>query len=157
MTKKAKTKNQKRDYALYQVALKILLIKDNKILFLRDATSGYWDLPGGRIDNVENKVSLKKILAREIREELGGRVKYKLGNPVFQFRRSTKTKGVCNFLTVYEAEYLGGDINLSFEHSNYEYINPTAYKFKKKDFFNREEYLAHLDYFKNGWQGLDNY
>ncbi len=138
----------KRDYGIYQVALKLLLKKGNKILFLRDVPSGYWDLPGGRIDNVESEVPLEKILAREIKEELGGKVKYKLGHPAFQFRRKTKMKGVYNLLTVYEAKHVAGDIKLSFEHSSYEWINPKVYKFKKKDFFNKEEYLAHIEYFQ---------
>ncbi|MCH8741977.1 NUDIX domain-containing protein [Patescibacteria group bacterium] len=138
----------KRDYGIYQVALKLLLRKGNEILFLKCVPSGNWDLPGGRIDNVESKVPLKKILAREVREELGRKVKYRLGSPAFQFRRKAKMKGVYNFLTVYEAEYLGGDIELSHEHSSYEWINPKTYKFKKKDFFNKEEFQAHIDYFK---------
>ena len=151
MLMKVKTENIKRDYATYQVALKLLLRKGNEVLFLRDVPSGYWDLPGGRIDNVESKVPLDKILMREIREELGEKVKYKLGCPIFQFRRETKTHNIYNFLTVYEGKYIKGNIKISFEHSSYKWVNPKNYKFKEKDFFNKEEYLAVLGYFKKVW------
>ena len=140
----------KRDYALYQVALKAMMKKNGRVLFLRlNESENRLDLPGGRIDNVESKVPLEKILDRELREELGNDVKYKLGKPLFQFRRATKSKfkGIFNLLTVYETKYISGKIRLSPEHTSYEWINPTRYKFKPKDFFNKEEYLAFKKYF----------
>lgn len=140
----------KRDYALCWVGLKLLLKKDRKILFLKTAMNPvFWDLPGGRIDNVEGKVPLEKILEREIREELGNKVKYKLGRPVFQFRRKGRNGACFNLLTAYEAKYLGGKINLSFEHSAYEWVDPKKYKFNKNDFFNKEEYRAFTKYFRH--------
>ena len=142
----------KRDYAMYHVALKALLKKGDKILFLTFGSRENLDLPGGRIDTVENNVPLEKILAREVREELGKTVKYKLGKPVFQFRRRFFTKDkkkVQIFLTVYEAQFLSGTIKISFEHNGYCWINPKTYKFKEKDFSCREEYLAFKNYFKH--------
>lgn len=140
----------KRDYALYQVALKAMIRKNGQVLFLRlNESENRLDLPGGRIDNVESKVPLEKILEREIKEELGHGIKYKLEKPLFQFRRATKSKlrGVFNLLTVYEAKFISGKIKLSPEHTSYEWINPEAYQFKPKDFFNKEEYLAFKKYF----------
>ncbi|KKT74269.1 hypothetical protein A2Z63_00110 [Candidatus Giovannonibacteria bacterium RIFCSPLOWO2_02_44_8] len=137
----------KRDYANYQVALKLFLKRGNKILFLKLPESGLWDLPGGRIDNVETHTPLRKILAREIREELGVKVKYELGKPLFQFRRKALSRKTYNLLTVYEGRYLSGEIKLSSEHASYEWINPKAYKFKEKDFMSKEEYLAFIEYF----------
>ena len=139
--------NQKREYATYYVALKILLKKGDEFLFLKDAKNCHFDQPGGRIDNVEHKVSLIEILGREIREELGEDVKYKLGRPLFQFRRHWDDKGVHIFLTVYSGEYISGNIKLSDEHSGYEWINPRKSNFKHEDFFNEEEYLAFQKYF----------
>jgi 8-oxo-dGTP pyrophosphatase MutT (NUDIX family) len=104
----------KREYAKYHVGLKIILRKGNEFLLLTDAKSGLFDLPGGRIDDVEHKLPLAEILAREIREEIGKEVKYKLNKPVFQFRVFIDSLNIHNFLTVYEAEYLSGDIQLSF-------------------------------------------
>lgn len=139
----------KRDYATYQVALKALLRKGDKILFLRLADAPkYLDLPGGRIDNVETKTPLPRILDREIREELGTKVRYRLGAPLFQFRRSVPSRNIYNFLTVYDAEFLSGDIKLSFEHSSYEWVDPKTYVWKKSQFLSSEEYTVFLRFFK---------
>ncbi len=132
------------------VGLKLLLKKGNEFLFLKTAGKPiFWDLPGGRVDNVEGEVSLEKILKREIKEELGNKIKYKLGVPLFQFRRKGRHGACFNLLTVYEGKYLGGGVKISFEHSAYKWINPKKYKFNKKDFFNKEEYSAFMKYFKN--------
>ena len=137
----------RRNYARYQVALKLLLRRGRKVLFLRLAGENRWDLPGGRIDNGEERVPLKNILAREIREELGA-VRYELKYPVFQFRRHSRPPGVYNFLTVYEGRYRSGTIRLSPEHQSYEWLDPQRHKFSGKDFFNHEEYLAFKRYLK---------
>ncbi len=138
----------KRDYALYQVALKVMMKKNGRVLFLRlNESENRLDLPGGRIDNVEGGVPLEKILAREIREELGGKIKYELGNPLFQFRRYSPAQNKYNLLTVYDTKFISGKIKLSPEHTSYEWINPKEYKFKPKDFFNKEEFLAFKKYF----------
>ena len=136
----------KRDFALYHVGLRILLRKGNKTLLLRTAKLKFWDLPGGRIDNVENKTPLMRILKREICEELGSRLKYKIGRPAFQFRRFSYSRGVYAFNTVYEARYLSGKIKLSSEHSSYEWVDPKKYPFSRRDFFNTEEYNAFKEY-----------
>ena len=138
------TNNQpvKRAYATYHVGLKILLKKGDKFLFLTDTVSKHFDLPGGRIDDVEHTTPLTEVIAREVSEELGEEVKYKLGKPVFQFRRHFESKGLHIFLTVYEAEYLSGEIKLSVEHSNLQWINPRKIDLKEEDFFHKEEYLA---------------
>lgn len=136
----------KRDFALYHVGLKILLWKGNKILLLRTAERKLWDLPGGRIDDVESKTPLMKVLKREVREELGSGVKYKIGRPAFQFRRFVYSRGVYALHTVYEARYISGKIKLSSEHASYEWIDSKRYRFAGKDFFNREEYNAFKKY-----------
>lgn len=139
----------KRDYGVYQVALKVLLRRGDEVLFLRSDDGKYWDLPGGRIDNGEAKTPLQKILAREVREELGPAVRYKLGRPLFQFRRYYSPGRIYILQTVYDGIYLSGDIKLSHEHSSYTWINPGKITLKKKDFDNNEEYLAFKDYFKH--------
>jgi len=55
---------------VYHVALKILLRKGNKFLFLRESLRKRWDLPGGRIDRNEGKTPFEKIIEREVQEEL---------------------------------------------------------------------------------------
>ena len=115
---------------------------------MRLADGGRWDLPGGRVDNVEAKAPLKRILAREVREELGPRIRYKVGGPVFQFRRLPGTAKQ-NFLTVYEGKYLSGGIRLSFEHKSYAWIEAGRIPSMKKDFSSTEEYKEFEEYFKS--------
>ena len=142
----------KRDYGIYHVGFKILLRKGNRFLFLKSASKKYWDLPGGRADNIEYKTPIKKIIEREVKEELGDKARYNLGKIVFQYRRYSPNRKIYVFTTVYEAEYLSGEIKLSPEHSSYEWIDPKDYKFKEKEFCSKEdfkeEYLAFKEYLK---------
>lgn len=143
-----KKKVVKRDYGIFQVGLKILLRKGDKILLLRDDQG--LDLPGGRIDNVEYRTPLEKVIAREVREELGGQVKYVLGKSLFHFRRARRQKDAHPkfvFLAVYEAEWMAGEITLSFEHSAYEWVDPRKHILKRSDFGQDEEYRAFKKYF----------
>lgn len=57
--------------AVFQVSLKVLLRDGDKVL-ITIGDKGDIDLPGGRIDLAETKAPLVDIIAREIREELGG-------------------------------------------------------------------------------------
>jgi 8-oxo-dGTP pyrophosphatase MutT (NUDIX family) len=139
----------KLDFALYQVALKLLLKKGGKVLFLRTSDDGKWDIPGGRIDNVEVRVPLKKILAREVKEELGPDVRYRVGKPLFQFRSYVSFQKIYCFKTVYEGMYVSAKIILSPEHTTYEWIDPKIYRWNGKDFSSEEECRAFTDYFKN--------
>ncbi len=140
----------KRDYGVFQVALKVLLWKGEEILFLRDSdVDRHWDWPGGRIDNVEYRTPVEKIIAREVREELGAKVKYVLGKPRFQLRRWTLWNGkrTCIFCVFYEAKWVSGEIWLSAEHCAYEWIDARAFHLlKRPDFKHEEEYPAFNKY-----------
>lgn len=140
-------KNKKKNYATYNVATKILLKRSGRYLFLIDSLGKRLDLPGGRINENEHNVPIEKILEREIMEELGNNLKYKLGNPIFQFRRYIERNNTCVFVTIYLAEYLSGNIKLSPEHSEYKWINANESKFQRKDFWAKEEYDAFKKYF----------
>lgn len=138
---------KKKNYAISQIAFKILIRKDNEILFLKlSEKKCRYDLPGGRADRNENLVPIKKILAREIKEELGLNIKYKIGKIAFQYRRKTKTKGIYNLITVYEGKYLSGKIKLSHEHCDYAWLDPEKFRFEKDCFTNQEEILAYKEY-----------
>jgi hypothetical protein len=139
----------KKRYGVYWIAFKLLLRKGDRFLFLITSKEGRLDLPGGRADIDEVKVPLLKILGREVREELGNNIKYKLRGPLFQYRRHNREKkNIYNLITVYKAEYIKGSIKLSREHSSCKWINPKKYKFKEKQFFNKEEYKAFKEYFE---------
>lgn len=137
--------------ASYHIGLKLLLSRGStgrEFLFLTTAPNGRIDLPGGRIDKSEHYTPLEEILEREVREELGDSIRYKLGKPLFQFRRHFENKGFRVFITVYEAEFLSGEIRLSDEHSRYEWVNPKNVTFKEEGFFHPEAFLAFKKYFE---------
>lgn len=136
-----------RTCANYNVGLKVLLRKGEEVLVLKSQTGRHIDLPGGRIDTVEHHVSLSEIIDREIKEELGDGVQYRLGIPLFQFRRHFDEKDLHVFLTVYSAEYLSGDICISPEHSAYEWVNIQQFSFPDEMYFDPEEQVAFRTYF----------
>ena len=55
----------------FEVSLKAFLRRGEKALFLRERDTGYWELPGGRIEVGEEALEHSAILLREIAEELG--------------------------------------------------------------------------------------
>ena len=117
------------EIATYQVGSKMLLRKDGKILFLK-CDDEKWDLPGGRIDAIEHLVRLEDILAREIREELGPEVRYRVVKPAVHFRRYYRKIDKHIFLVAFEAEHESGDIALSHEHIGHEWIDPADFQLK---------------------------
>lgn len=141
-----KKQSQKISYANYHVGLKVLIKKSDKFLFLIDTDKQALDLPGGRIDETESGVSISEVIAREVEEELGKNLKYRLGEPIIQYRRHLKS-GANVFITIYSAKYLSGKIKLSHEHSDFQWICPKKFDFKLEDFGYEEEFLAFKKYF----------
>lgn len=86
--------------------------------------TGYYDLPGGRIDEQEKKVSLRNIIMREIREELGKKVRLRVKEvPVavgqhWHYSRRLRRERFA-VLVFFEAHYLGGALTVSHEHEEY--------------------------------------
>jgi 8-oxo-dGTP diphosphatase len=132
----------KKQYGIYWAAFKIILKKDNKFLFLKTSQRGILDLPGGRADIDEGKKPIKKIIEREITEELGSEVKYNLSVPVLQYRRYSPKYKIYVLITAYLADYISGEIKLSQEHQGYLWIDPKNYKFRREDFSSQEAFLA---------------
>jgi len=135
-------------YATFNVSFKIILRKNNKILILTESATGFLDFPGGRIEKNEMKIPIKDLFKREVKEELGKNIKYKILGPVIQCRRYNKYTKMHALITAYEARYLSGQIKLSSEHSKYEWVNPKEYNLKDKKINNEEERKAFEDYFK---------
>jgi len=138
-------------YATYFVSLKVLLRTGDKGLFLRcgkDHWCGapHWDWPGGRIDSAENETAISEIIKREVEEELGKDLKYNLGSLAFQFRRYLPRIDKWIFINVYEAEHVSGEIKLSNEHSDFEWIDFKNTMFDCKDFCNKEMYQGLMQY-----------
>ncbi len=128
----------------YFVAMKVFMTdKAGRLLILKDKFD-CWDLPGGRLKYDEFDKSLEKVVERKMTEELGGKVKYKLGKPVV-FMRHERMENLARggqekvriFAVGYEADYLGGEIVLGKNHTEYKLVPLKGFKPEK--------------YFKGGW------
>jgi ADP-ribose pyrophosphatase YjhB (NUDIX family) len=136
--------NEEREIADYHVGQKVLLRDGDKYLVLFSAR-GLFDWPGGRIDTVEDDLPLVEILDREIKEELGNDVEYRLGDIAFQSRRFWN--GIRVFLSFFEAEYVDGEVQISDEHSMSKWMTRSEILAKPELFMSSEEREAFLKYF----------
>src|SRR6266536_3575443 len=56
------------DDCLYRVAVRVLVVQNNKVLLVKEVSDMWWAFPGGGVDHGE---TVESSLAREIEEELG--------------------------------------------------------------------------------------
>lgn len=146
MNEHSKPESKNKD--LYFVAVKVLLRDKNKLLITHDIF-GDWDIPGGRIKKDEFDTPLEAIIARKLREELGGAVEYQLGEPKVFFRVERAEHGlegqmVRIFAVGYEAVYKGGEIELGAHHDRMEWVDIKTFKPE--------------NYFTGGWlKGVQEY
>lgn len=143
------------DIQLFHVSLKLLMKNEQgETLLMKSiptsSIKGFYDLPGGRIDQDEMELDLSEIIARETKEELGDAVQYTLRShkPVAVARHnfwSKRTGAEVWALQVYfEADYEGGEIAISPEHSGYEWVTLTKDNYEQ--------------YFTRGFRaGVQNY
>lgn len=112
------------NHAYFQVATKVLLRDNDKILVL-ETPDGYLDFPGGRVDKTEQDLPWREALAREISEEIGDAVRYQLGQTAFVSKRTYHwgyDEPQYIALIFFEGEYQGGDITISDEHDKYHWL-----------------------------------
>lgn len=108
----------------FEVSLKIALFRDGRLLLVQEADTGYWELPGGRIDVGEERLPHDEILAREIAEELGPQVSIALRAEVVTWVRQRPTDGVYQFIVARLADLVAGKLVLSPEHQSYRWMTP---------------------------------
>lgn len=107
---------------VFNVGVKAAIIKDDRILIVKHATKGFWDVPGGRIDGDE---STKDTLARELAEELPGSRLKNIGETICAYRVPDLTfpDGAGLLLLVYRVELEVPDpVVLSEEHAEARWV-----------------------------------
>lgn len=120
---------------LYFVAVKVFLEDGKGNLLITKDRFGDWDLPGGRLRTDDFAIPLEEIIKRKIVEELGGAVKYELGEPVVYMRHerdeilpdgARANRRI--FAIGYQAKYLNGEITLGANHEKYEWVDIKSFK-----------------------------
>ncbi|MDA1337640.1 MAG: NUDIX hydrolase [bacterium] len=141
---------EKQKEAEFQISLKVLMRNGNKVLLTKGKDD--IDLPGGRIDVGEESMPFEEVILREVREELGKDVKFRLGSILFMHHLGhTKEKGgILNI--VFDAEYISGDIKLSHEHVSYDWVDGRTYEVQREDFFPEDQ--EKYEMFKNHFISL---
>lgn len=121
----------------YQISLKLFLKNSSgKTLILgalpTGTYTGYYDLPGGRIDDSEFKMPLTEIVRRELQEECG--VSDAIVNPapvaygrhLVPAAQEKMSHDVHVLYLFFEATLNSGNITISEEHSSYEWVDLAA-------------------------------
>jgi 8-oxo-dGTP diphosphatase len=104
------------------VGQKAFIEKNGKILGVQDSATLLWDFPGGKIKWEE---SLEKSLKREVTKEVG--LDVEVGEPFHTWKYEVVEKNSRSFgkrilLIGVKCKYLSGNVKLSSEHSDFEWI-----------------------------------
>lgn len=132
--------SKQRDF--YHVSLKaILKNKNGEVLVLKADSNGtfagFYDLPGGRIDEDEFTTPLSEILKREIAEEIGeaeiliNGIPVGIGRHCIKKEHANSEKDVHVFYVVYEVQLETGNVNISEEHEGFEWIDLNKIELEK--------------------------
>jgi 8-oxo-dGTP pyrophosphatase MutT (NUDIX family) len=106
-----------RTIQTFEVSLKAAIFRHGKLLLLQEADTGYWELPGGRIDVGEEWLPHETIRNREITEELGATFKVRWLDQSLSWVRQRPTDNVFQVLIAQLAAFESGTEKLSNEHS----------------------------------------
>lgn len=126
----------------YQISLKLFLKNaSGKTLVLGDlqtgSYAGYYDVPGGRIDDSEFKTPLTEIVKRELAEECGvsdatvnpAPVAY--GRHLVPAAQEKLDHDVHVLYLFFEATLNSGEVTISSEHSSFEWVDLAALDLEK--------------------------
>lgn len=117
---------------IQRIATKALIVKDGKILILREAATygdgtqrGRYHLPGGRVEMGEY---FEDALKREVMEETGLTVE--IGQPFFVGEWRPEIKGETHQIIgiFFVCTPASDTVTLSSEHDQFEWIEPTSWR-----------------------------
>lgn len=115
-----------REIQKFEVSLKAFIVDGDRALFVRESDTGYWELPGGRIDVGEEWLPHGAILEREIAEELGPAFKIEPLPGAVTWTRQRPTDGAYLLLVGRLCRLLGGNPVLSPEHVQIAWLDQRA-------------------------------
>ncbi|MGE0768813.1 MAG: NUDIX domain-containing protein [Hyphomicrobiaceae bacterium] len=115
-----------RAIQVFEVSLKAFIVRDGRALFVREADSGYWELPGGRIDVGEEWQPHVTILEREMREELGEGFSVRFGDEAVTWTRQRPSDSAFLFLLARLGHAVAGEPALSDEHTELAWLDREA-------------------------------
>lgn len=132
--------SKQRDF--YHISLKaILKNKNGEVLILKadnnGTFTGFYDLPGGRIDEDEFAAPLSEILKREIDEEIGeaeisiNEIPVSVGRHCIKKEHANSEKDIHVFYVFYEVQLETGNVSISEEHEGFEWIDLNKIELKK--------------------------
>jgi 8-oxo-dGTP pyrophosphatase MutT (NUDIX family) len=135
------------NYAYFQVTTKAIVKRDTDILLLT-TPDGYYDFPGGRIDESEVDLSLHEVLTRELREELGNSFKFNIKDVAFIAKRRYNSNNKDHRIVAifFEVLYKDGDIKLSNEHVKSEWVKQKSILNNPEKFISKDEYNQYKKY-----------
>jgi 8-oxo-dGTP diphosphatase len=112
----------------FEVSLKAFIVRDGRALLVREADTGYWELPGGRIDVGEEWEPHDAVLAREIAEELGAAFRVDVGSETVTWTRRRPSDGVFQFVVGRLCRHVAGEPVLSDEHDDLAWVMPGEWR-----------------------------
>lgn len=135
-------KNMSKQRDFYHISLKAILKNKNGEALILKADSngtlaGFYDLPGGRIDEDEFATPLPEILKREIIEEIGeadfeiNETPVAVGRHCIKKEHANSEKDVHVFYVFYEVQLETGNVNISDEHEGFEWVDLKKIELKR--------------------------
>ena len=112
-----------QDQERFYVAIWAALIRNDKLLLMKSNLTGFWELPGGRIEHNElDTVSAEQSFRREISEEAGLQ-NFEMGPlvDVMIGYSNAKHNPICRLVYLIKNDF--DEIVLSSEHSEYIWIS----------------------------------
>lgn len=114
----------------YQVSLKAILVDDaGRVLALNEriggAYEGYYDIPGGRIDESEFTLPFVDIIHREVEEELGPEMRFTIGDAPVALGRHESREGFRVLYVYFEGKVEQADVamTISKEHAGWAWLD----------------------------------
>lgn len=114
----------------YQVSLKAILRNETGCILglngrVGGAFEGYYDLPGGRIDEGECTTPILEIIQREVREELGSELCFTLDDVPIAIGRHQSKEGQWVFYVMFEGTVDNPEapFTISAEHAGWAWLD----------------------------------